>query len=70
MITRDDIKREVDKLPDYMLDEVYSMFKKFIIQNPSTSMKSKAWKDNLDNFPPDFLEVREQSIDYPREPLE
>jgi hypothetical protein len=61
MITKDDLKKEVDKLPDNLLDEVYALLKRVIPpkkESPRDFDWAK-WRMNLDNFSPDFMDSHE-----------
>ena len=66
MITKEDIKREVDTLPENLLDEVYAYLtqvspNKKVSQSEEERRKSwEAWWNNLRNFSPDFMEERIQ----------
>ena len=71
MITRDDLKKELDKLPESVLDEVYSLLTK-IKSNAKSRIGDnlnlwKTWIRNLDNFTPDFMNHRDQSMNEQRE---
>ena len=50
MITKDKIKKEIDKLPDGLLEQVYDMLKKFVSsskkQNPKFTIRD--FKGKLD----------------------
>lgn len=66
MITKEELKKEVDKLPESLLDEVYSLLKR-ITKQKKTGIKDdwNTWKNNLEKFTPDFMSIREQ----PSQPL-
>jgi uncharacterized protein HemX len=66
MVTKEEIKREVDMLPENLLDEVYSYLKnvshkdKKELSEEENRKKWKEWWDNLKNFSPDFMNERIQ----------
>ena len=65
MITKEQVKKEVDKIPDNLLEEAYSLLKKI-----STRQKDFNWKDwekSLEKFTPDFMNTRTQILDSPRD---
>ena len=53
MITKDELKKEVDKIPDSLLGEAYALLKKV---NQSKNKENRdptrwsSWKKNLENF--------------------
>jgi hypothetical protein len=51
MITKEEIKKEVDRLPDSLLDQVYAFLKKIRIQKKSGGLKLslRNFKGKLDN---------------------
>jgi uncharacterized protein HemX len=77
MITKEEIKKEVDNLPNSLLDEVYSYLKnvslisKEELSEEENKKRWEEWWDNLNNFSPDFmneriqppLEIRENMFD-------
>ncbi len=77
MVTKEDIKKEVDNLPANLLDEVYSYLKnvslisKKELSEEENKKRWEEWWDNLKNFSPDFmneriqppLEIRENMFD-------
>ena len=71
MITKEELKKEVDKLPESLLDEVYSLLKR-ITKHKKAGMKDdwNGWKNNLEKFTPDFMSIREQPIQPLRESLD
>lgn len=69
MISKEELKKEVDKLPEGLLDEVYALLKGLITQKkPGISEAGwKKWESNLKNFTPDFMNTREQPIQQIRD---
>jgi hypothetical protein len=71
MVTKDELKREVDKLPDSLLDEVYILLKNILRQEKtnkgSTYEGWDAWKKNLEQFSQDFMNSRNQPSQQSRE---
>lgn len=57
MITRDDIKREVDNLPDDRLVEVYHILQQWSDQRVPPRTWTH-WYANLENFTPDLWNER------------
>jgi hypothetical protein len=66
MITKEEIKREVDKLPDNSLGEVYDYLKAVSgkkqpkVSEEETRKSWEEWWDNLESFSPDFMNERIQ----------
>jgi hypothetical protein len=67
MITKEEIKREVDNLPNNLLDEVYSYLKNVSLVSKKELSEEEArrkWKDWWDDpettFSPDFMNERIQ----------
>jgi uncharacterized protein HemX len=66
MITKEEIKKEVDKLPSSLLEEVYSFLKKVSqrakggVTEDKNSKKWEEWWSNLQKFSPDFMNDRTQ----------
>lgn len=74
MITREKIKKEVDNLPNNLLEEVFRFLKKISGKNiPRPANKSheawEKWWEGLKNFSPDFMNERGQSKTQTRENL-
>lgn len=69
MVTKEELKREVDKLPDSLLEEVYVLLKRLVLQKKAGSEENKwkKWKQSLDKFTPDFMDNRERSSHQTRE---
>jgi uncharacterized protein HemX len=77
MVTKEEIKREVDNLPNSLLDEVFSYLKnisltgKKEISEEENKKRWEEWWNNLEDFSPDFmneriqppLEIRENMFD-------
>ena len=70
MITKDELKKEVDKIPDNLLEEAYALLKR-VNQDKNKENQGLArwdsWKKNLENFSPDFMISRDQTIIQSRE---
>lgn len=51
MISKEEIKKEVDKLPENLLEEVYNLLKRIVKQQPKKSLKltSRSFKGKLDS---------------------
>ena len=71
MITKEELKNEVDKLPDNLLDQVYSLLQRIILPQKIEVDENYwvKWKDNLDAFTPDFMDAREQPMEQSRESI-
>lgn len=70
MVTKDQLKKEVDKIPDNLLEEAYSLLKR-VNQDKNKENQGLArwdsWKTNLENFSADFMISRDQTIIQSRE---
>jgi hypothetical protein len=65
MVTKEEIKKEVDKLPASLLDEVYSYLKSVRDKNSLSEEEAKRkwkewWDDPKTTFSPDFMNERIQ----------
>jgi hypothetical protein len=70
MITKEDIKREIDRLPENLVAEVYAVLKDVVTKSEKPKTLSKEWFQNLDNFSYDFMQERQQpQTQEEREPL-
>lgn len=74
MITKEELKREVDKLPENLLQEAYALLKRIILQSKTETGSDinldkswKEWKISLEKFTPDFMEKRDQPAHQYRE---
>ena len=68
MISKEELKKEVDKLPEALLEEVYSLLKQ--VAQPKKSSDDGdwgKWKSNLEKFSPDFMDTRQQTTQQIRE---
>jgi|GEM_PF-4147303 len=65
MITKEQVKKEVDMIPDNLLEEAYSLLRKISVQQKDFDWKN--WERNLENFTPDFMNDRTQVSDLPRD---
>jgi hypothetical protein len=64
MITKDDLKKEVDKLPEALVEDVYAMLKHFVKQQKADWAD---WSRSLDNFTSDFMQGRDKTDHQERE---
>ncbi|MBX2915584.1 MAG: hypothetical protein KF856_09985 [Cyclobacteriaceae bacterium] len=66
MVTKEQIKKEVDNLPENLLDEVHGFLISIAEKNnreesvEETRKRWDAWWKNLENFSPDFMNERIQ----------
>lgn len=69
MVTKDQLKKEIDKIPDNLLEEAYALLKRVNKgkRNENDSTGWNTWKKNLDNFSDDFMINRDQTIIQSRE---
>jgi hypothetical protein len=74
MITKEQLKKEVDKLPENLLEEAYALLKKVIFRNKKSierrtgdDSRWKDWSENLQKFTPDYMSNREQPSNQSRE---
>jgi len=69
VITKEQIKREVDNLPESLLEEVYALLKKFVINKAHTGKRKdlKRLEDSLSKFTSDFMVERNQPNKQERE---
>jgi hypothetical protein len=65
MITKEQVKKEVDKIPDNLLEEAYSLLKK--ISGRQKNFDWKTWEKNLEKFSADFMNTRTQVMDSQRD---
>ncbi len=71
MITKDDLKNEVDNLPDSLLEDVYVALKRIKLEQKTTEVMGwNKWKMNLDQFTPDFMAGERQQEYQIRESLD
>lgn len=72
MVTKEELKKEVDKLPESLLEEVYTLLKRLLLQKKTAAPENNwtKWKHSLDKFTPDFMDTREQSTHQTRESLD
>jgi hypothetical protein len=63
MITKEELKKEIDRMPENLLERVYFLLKQVILQR-RTNLNSNSiwekWKNSLDKFTPDFMDNRKQ----------
>ena len=71
MVTKEEIKKEVDKLPNNILEEVYAYLKTVTDKKNTKPLTEKEikdqwekWWENLKNFSPDFMEERDQPTEH------
>ncbi len=69
MITKEELKKEVDKLPESLLEEAYALLKRIVLQRKGSIEENdwKDWRQSLNKFSPDFMDSREQSANQTRE---
>lgn len=69
MVTKEELKKEVDRLPESLLEEVYVLLKRLVLQKKAGTEENNwtKWKQGLDKFTPDFMDNREQSTHQTRE---
>ena len=70
MVTKDQLKKEVEKIPDNLLEETYAFLKNLNLEDERKNqdpMYWKNWEKNLENFSPDFMSSRDQTIIHSRE---
>jgi hypothetical protein len=66
MVTKEQIKKEVDNLPENLLDEVHDFLISISEKNNTEESEEEkrkkwdAWWKNLENFSPDFMNERTQ----------
>ncbi len=62
MITKEELKREVDQLPENLVEEAYSFLKKIVSQKNTETKENnwKLWRSNLEKFSSDFMDNRNQ----------
>lgn len=64
MITKEELKKEVDKIPDNLLDQVYTLLKRVLADVTPLKTSSKEglekWRNNLDQFTSDYMMDRNQ----------
>jgi len=66
MVTKEQIKKEVDNLPENLLDEVHDFLISISEKNSTEESEEEkrkkwdAWWKNLENFSPDFMNERIQ----------
>lgn len=65
MVTKEQVKKEVDKIPDGLLEEAYSLLKKITTRKKDFNWKT--WEKNLEKFTTDFMNTRSQALDSPRD---
>jgi hypothetical protein len=65
VITKEQVKKEVDKIPDNLLEEAYSLLKKITTRQKDFNWKT--WEKNLEKFTADFMDTRTQALDSPRD---
>jgi len=75
MVTKEEIKKEVDNLPNNLLEEVYVYLKEVTEKSKEQAsgkeieQKWERWWENLKNFSPDFMNERNQPKSQARENL-
>ncbi len=75
MITKEEIKKEVDNLPNSLLEEVYLFLKKVSLRKKGGTIEDQSnkkweeWWNNLKKFSPDFMNDRNQPKTQTRDNL-
>jgi hypothetical protein len=72
MVTKEELKKEVDRLPENLVEEVYALLKR-VIQKGKEGVDTNSWakwKHSLDKFTTDFMDSREQNSHEIRESLD
>ncbi len=69
MVTKEELKKEVDKLPESLLEEVYVLLKRLLLQKNAWTEENNwtKWKQSLDKFTPDFMDNCDQPTHQTRE---
>ena len=70
MVTKDQLKKEVEKIPDNLLEETYAFLKNLNLEDERKNLDPMYWKNwekNLGNFSADFMITRDQAIIQSRE---
>ena len=72
MITKEQLKRELEKLQDNLLEEVYTLLQRVVNRKDVTRnvVTWENWRSNLNQFTPDFMSNRDQSTGQYRESLD
>jgi hypothetical protein len=68
VVTKEQIKQEIDKIPENLLEEVFAWLKR--ITRRSKRLTWMEWPANLGEFSPDFMNNRNQSPDQVRDSLD
>ena len=68
MVTKDQIKKEIDNVPDSLLEEVFAWLKK--ITGKTRRLTWAEWQANLTQFSPDFMDNRSQPANQVRDSLD
>lgn len=70
MISKEELKKEVDKIPDNLLEEAYALLKSVNRESKKENRDPigwSNWRKNLENFTADFMTSRDQTIIQSRE---
>lgn len=72
MVTKEELKKEVDRLPESLVEEVYVLLKRVLQQRKAGFDANNwgKWKHSLDKFTSDFMDNREQPSHQSRECLD
>lgn len=73
MVTKEELKKEVDRLPESLVEEVYALLKRIVQQSKARINENNwdSWKRSLEKFTPDFMDNHEQpSPNQSRESLD
>ena len=71
MITKEELKKEVDKLPENLVEEVYAILRR---DHSEKKLKGddrlRKWANSLEKFSPDFMVNRNQPARQIRDSFE
>ena len=68
MVTKEQVKKEIDNVPDGFLDGIFAFVIRFTRAPKRISWKE--WRANLDKFTPDFMQNRNQLPNQLRDSFE
>jgi hypothetical protein len=61
MITKEQLKREIDNIPDSLLEDVYSFLLR--MSSDKSEFNWQDWEKRINEFSPDFMDNRNQPPD-------
>jgi hypothetical protein len=65
MITKEQVKKEIDNIPDSLLGDVYSFLLR--ISHRKKEFNWQNWEKGMNEFTPDFMDSRNQPNDIPKD---